>query len=324
MDFGLQGNITRRFTDLPNNISCMDTGFIRPQFAGAYLIQQDGAAAIIETGTSYSVPGLLEIINYKGISSEEVLYIIPTHVHLDHAGGAGQLMQALPGARLVVHPRGARHMIDPDRLWQGASSVYGEDNMHGMYGELLPVAEERIMVADDGFELDFNGRTLTFIDSPGHARHHFSIYDEMSRGFFTGDTFGAAYRELITKGRPYMTPITTPVQFDPDAWYRSLDRYLEFEPERMYVTHFGMVENVPQLAGDLRRRIQFHAETAMKYARFENRFQLIKSAITDRTLAELKKLGCPVPGPACKGLLEFDFDLNAAGLEIWVDRLSPP
>ncbi len=320
MDFGLQGSITRRFTDLPYNISCMDTGFIRPQFAGAYLIQQDSAAAIIETGTSYSVPGLLEIINYKGISLEEVLYVIPTHVHLDHAGGAGHLMQALPNARLVVHPHGAKHMIDPGRLWHGASAVYGEDNMHRMYGELLPVAEERVIVADDGFELDLNGRKLMFMDSPGHARHHFSIYDEMSRGFFSGDTFGAAYRELIINGYPYITPITTPVQFDPDAWARSLDRYLEFEPERMFVTHFGMVENVPQLAGDLRRRIQRHAEIAVKYARRENRFQLIKSALTDMTLAELKELNCPLPAPACKGLLEIDFDLNAAGLEIWVDR----
>lgn len=320
MSFGLVGSITSRIIELPHGICCIDTGYIRPQLAACYLIEQDGIAGIIETGTGASLDTILGVLKYKDITVENVHYVMPTHVHLDHAGGAGHLMQAFPNAKLVIHPRGARHMIDPSKLWEGTLAVYGEAAMHRMYGELIPVEESRVIIAEDEFELDLNGRQLRFLDTPGHARHHYSVYDEQSKGFFTGDTFGMAYRELNSDQGPYMMPTTTPVQFDPDAWNNTLDRYLSYEPERMYLTHFGMVEGINKLAKDLRERINDYAEIARKHHGKENRHELIKTEITENTLSQLKAMNCPIPAPACKGMLEMDFELNTQGLEFWLDH----
>lgn len=320
MDFGLSGTVTQKIIELPHNITCIDTGYIRPKLAACYLLEQDGMAGIIETGTGYSVATVLAVLKHKHIPVENICYVMPTHVHLDHAGGAGHLMQQFPNAQLVIHPRGARHMIDPSKLWQGALAIYGEQTMYKLYGELIPVDASRIIIVDDEIALDLNGRKLIFMDTPGHARHHYSILDESSQGFFTGDTFGMAYQELYSEDGPFIMPTTTPVQFDPGAWYSTLARYLSYQPERMYLTHYGMVENVVSLADDLRRRIEAYVEIAQKHAGTEARHELIKSEITETTLNDLGNSKCPLPMPACKGMLEMDIELNTMGLEVWLDR----
>jgi len=250
------GEVTRRLMELPGNITCIDTGYVRPQLAACYLLEEKGSAAIVETGTAHSVPTIMKVLALKEIPVEHVRYVMPTHVHLDHAGGAGRLMEVLPEAQLVLHPRAVRHMVDPSRLWEGTVQVYGEEIAQRLYGELVPVDAARILTAEDGFELDFNGRPLLFIDTPGHARHHYSIYDDRTRGFFTGDTFGMAYRELALPDKPYIMPTTTPVQFDPGAWYRTLDRYLAFDelsPAALKARHNPLVrvlgERLLSLAG---------------------------------------------------------------------------
>ncbi len=320
MRFGLIGSITSRIIELDYNITCIDSGYIRPQLAACYLIEQEGIAGIIETGTAHSLETILGVLKYKNIALENVRYVMPTHVHLDHAGGAGHLMQHLPNARLVIHPRGARHMIDPSRLWAGALAVYGEAALGNLYGELLPIAEERILIAEDEFELDLNGRRLLFLDTPGHAYHHYSIYDAMSRGFFTGDTFGIAYRELRSAQGPCLMPTTTPVQFDPGAWYQTLERYLSYRPARMYLTHYGMVEGVRGLAAELRRDIEQYVRIAERYADTEERYELIKTALMELTLEKVKAMDCPLPAAACKAMLQMDLELNTQGLEVWLDR----
>ncbi|MGI9303292.1 MAG: MBL fold metallo-hydrolase, partial [Gammaproteobacteria bacterium] len=243
------------YHELGHGITCVDTAYIRPALAACYLLVENAQAAFIDTGTNYTVPSLLELLAIKGVAREDVVYVMPTHVHLDHGGGAGELMRQLPNAELVIHPRGARHMIDPAKLTAGATAVYGEKEFRKSFGELVPVPESRVIVADDGFELDFNGRRLSFLDTPGHARHHYCVYDETSEGFFTGDTFGISYRELDGADGAFIIPTTPPTQFDPQAWCQSLDRLMSYEPRRMYLTHFGMVTGVPRLADDLRRGI---------------------------------------------------------------------
>ena len=319
MDFGLVGEITRRLIELPGKITCIDTGFVRPQLAACYLIEENGVVGLIETGTANSVATILSVLELKNIPVENVKYVMPTHVHLDHAGGAGQLMQNCPNAQLVIHPRGARHMIDPRKLWEGALSVYGERAMQQMYGELVPVEESRVLIAADDFILDLNGRPLHFIDTPGHARHHYSIFDERTSGFFTGDTFGMAYDALSSSRYPYIMPTISPVQFDPQAWYLTLQRYLSFQPERMYLTHYGVVEQVESLSKDLRRRIETFVEIAENYKDNNNRTGLIGAKIAEATFAELRDLNCPLPAAACKGMLKMDFDINVQGLEVWLD-----
>lgn len=308
------------YRDLAYGITCVDTEQQRAGMAACYLLQHKGAAAFVECGTSHSVPSLLALLETKGIAREQVAYVMPTHVHLDHAGGAGALMRELPQAKLVVHPRGARHLIDPSKLLAGATEVYGAAALQKMYGRLEPVPESRVIVADDGHRLSLNGRELVFIDTPGHARHHYSIWDAHSRGFFSGDSFGLSYREFDGPQGPWLFPTTTPVQFEPEAWEQTLERYLSYSPQRMFLTHYGMVEGVPRLAEHLRRGIREYVRIALSLAAVPRRHQQLKEALMQLALHELADRDCALPELRCRMLLEADIELNAQGLGIWLDK----
>ena len=210
--------------DLGHGISAIDTGYVRPRFDASHLVVENGRAAFVDVGTTHSAPGLLTALEAQGLPPGAVDYVIVTHVHLDHAGGAGEMMRRLPQARLVVHPRGAWHMVDPSKLWAGASAVFGKEFVLRSYGAPVPVDASRVVEATDGFTLELGGRPLRFLDTPGHARHHFCVWDETSRSMFTGDTFGLSYRELASARGAFVLPTTTPVQFEPEALLASIDR----------------------------------------------------------------------------------------------------
>jgi len=308
--------------DLGHGITCIDTLQERPGLACCYLVGRAGEYAFIEAGTAHGVPRLLALLAERGIAREQVRYVIPTHVHLDHAGGAGLLMRELPSAQLVAHPRGARHLIDPSKLIAGAEAVYGKAAVAQMYGEIASIAEARVIVAADDHRLPFGEGELRFIDTPGHARHHFSIWDEVSRGFFTGDTFGLSYREFDGPGGPFLIPTTTPVQFEPEAWFTTLDRYLSFAPQRMYLTHYGEVQDVPKLAADLRAGLQRYVAIANGLRNAEHRHERLLEALGRDALAALKALGSSVADATAQQLLAFDMELNVQGLEVWLDKAA--
>jgi len=288
--------------------------------ACCYLVERGDDIAFIEAGTTLGVPRLLALLDARGLARERVRYVIPTHVHLDHAGGVGALMAALPKATLVVHARGARHLIDPGKLLAGATAVYGEAAVAAMYGEIVPVPEARVVTPADGAALPFGAGDLVFVDSPGHARHHFSIWDAVSQGFFTGDTFGLSYRDFDDASGPWIMPTTTPVQFEPEAWMSTLDRYLAFKPQRMYLTHYSVVENVSVLAERLRDGIRRYVSLAQAVRLSDDRHGRLKAALFDEALAELRKRPSPLPEPRIRELLEMDMELNAQGLAVWLDR----
>ena len=239
-----------------HGIVAIDSGQVRPQMAACYLLETDTAVAVVETGNNHSTGRILSVLANRGRQPEEVSHVIVTHVHLDHAGGTGSLMQELPNATLVVHPRGARHMVDPSRLEASARAVYGDEEYEKQHGALIGVPEERVRIMEDGGELQIGARTLRFMDTPGHARHHFCVWDETSRGWFSGDTFGISYRELDTQAGPFIFPTTTPIQFDPPALISSIDRMMEKSPCNMYLTHFGRVQEAERLAEDMRRAVR--------------------------------------------------------------------
>ena len=303
-------------------IHVLDTGFQRTDMAACYVLRQGQDICIIETGTKDTVPLILDFLANENIALEQVKYVAVTHVHLDHAGGAGLLMQALPKAKLLVHPLGARHMMDPAKLQAGATAVYGKAEFEKTYGDLLPIAEERILVADDEFNIQLQDRTLTFIDTPGHARHHFCIYDDLSKGFFTGDTFGLAYQELTTENGPFIFPTTTPVQFDPDALKASIQRMIAFAPERMFLTHFGMVEAPKKLAERLMQQIDVLVNIAEKHRDDTSRVSAINSELMAYLLAELDTHGCQLSVTEQRGVLASDVLLNAQGLDVWLSRTT--
>ncbi|WP_010529226.1 MBL fold metallo-hydrolase [Lentibacillus jeotgali] len=212
---------------------------------GTYVINED-ALTLIETGPSPSVKYIKKGLDNLSFSLEDVQYIIVTHVHLDHAGGAGLLLKECPNATVVVHPKGARHLVNPKKLAAGARGVYG-DSFTDLFDPIVPVPEDRLIEKGEGATLTIGEKcTLEFLDTPGHARHHFSIYDPVTNGLFTGDTVGIRYKQLIDEGIDFFLPSTSPNHFDPNAMHASIDRIRNMNLKRIYYGHFGMTENVNQ------------------------------------------------------------------------------
>lgn len=313
-----------------HGIVTIDTGFQRPHFDAAYLVVENGRAAFIDCGTQHSIPAMLDALASQGLGPEHVDWLILTHVHLDHAGGAGALMRVLPNARLAVHPRGAPHMVDPERLIAGATAVYGEEEIARSYGDIVPVPAERVREPQDGDVVDLAGRALLCIDTPGHARHHLCVWDERSRSWFTGDTFGLSYREFDTAdGAPFVIPTTSPVQFEPEPLKQSIRAMLARAPRTMYLTHYGRVGDVPRLAGELAEQIDAMVELAHEAAAIADRRErhawLVRS-LGQLYVARAQAHGCALAPEQVHALLDLDIELNAQGLEIWMarQRTRPP
>lgn len=297
-------------------ITVIDTGFVRPRFDASFLIVENGRAAFIETGPNSAVPRLLAALEAQGLDRDAVDYVIPTHVHLDHAGGAGLLMQNLPHAKLVIHPRGARHMIDPSVLMAGVRAVYGDEVAARDYGELVPIPAERVITTSDGMVIELAGRPLRFADTPGHARHHHCIWDEATRGWFTGDTFGIVYPEL----QPYIVPACAPVQFDQEDLHKSVTRLLAQQPEWMYLTHYGAVRDAEKLAVQYLAQVDAMADAARSLAGAPGRHDQLKRAFGDIYIAELRRSGSTESENFLRDILATDIELNAQGLGTWLDR----
>jgi glyoxylase-like metal-dependent hydrolase (beta-lactamase superfamily II) len=311
-------------------IFALDSGYVRPAFDAIHIVVESDRAAIIDTATRHSVPRVLAALDELGIARENVDWIVLTHVHLDHAGGAGALLQALPKARVTVHPRGARHMTDPSKLWAGTVAVYGREMAESMYGELLPVPPDRLVETGEGAAVSLAGRALQFIDAPGHARHHVVVRDDATGHLFTGDTFGISYRELDVGGRPFIFPSSTPVQFDPPALLATIDRMLALEPEAVYLTHYSQVRDVPRLGAQLKRLTQRYAAIAVQAleqtcggalpaddaaaAALQARIEVDMAKLFDD---ELQAHGI-APRSVPPDLLELDLRLNSAGLIDWL------
>jgi glyoxylase-like metal-dependent hydrolase (beta-lactamase superfamily II) len=307
------------FHALAGGITLVDTGFTRPRFDASYLVIEAGRAAFIDTGPNSAVPRLLAALDANGLSRDAVDWVIPTHVHLDHAGGAGSLMQHLPSAKLLIHPRGARHMLDPTVLMQGVRAVYGRETADRDYGELLPIPEQRIVTTHDEMVIALAGRPLRVIHTPGHAKHHFCVWDEATRGWFTGDTFGIAYPELDTAGGRYINPATAPTQFEPEALHASVTRLLEARPACMYLTHFGAITDADRMSVQYLRQVDSMVTTARTLATAPDRHARLKDALADLYLGELSAMGSRVPLEVARTLLELDIELNAQGLGVWLD-----
>ena len=303
-----------------DGIHTLDTGFVRPKFDAAYLLVEAGRGAFVDCGTNHSVPRMLAALEQAKLTSADVDWLILTHVHLDHAGGAGELISRLPNARLVVHPRGARHMIDPSQLWAGASAVYGEAVMEQTYGRLRPIPADRVIEAPDGHVVVLAGRALHCIDTPGHAKHHLTVYDTRANVCFTGDVFGLSYREFDTANGPFILPTTSPVQFDPDALHNSIDRLLALRPGAMYLTHYNRVEDVERLAADLHVQIDAMVALALAAQDKPDRHVALIELLTELYATRAEAHGWTQGRDALRQLLAMDIELNAQGLEVWLDR----
>jgi glyoxylase-like metal-dependent hydrolase (beta-lactamase superfamily II) len=306
--------------DYEYGISAIDSGLMRPMLDAIHLMVEGGHAALIDTGTSYSVPLVLDALRLKGIRPEQVDFVILTHIHLDHAGGAGLFMQKFPNAVLTVHPRGARHMADPVKLIEGTIAVYGKETTQRIYGDILPVSRERMIETPHEFSIELNGRELVFLDTPGHARHHAAILDTKSGHIFAGDVFGLSYREMDQDGRQFIMPTSSPVQFDPGPYHRSIDLVMARRPEAVYITHYSQVRDIQAKGDILHRLVDAHAELALRERNAgTERHARLRAGVKSIMLEEARRWGSRLSDERILDIYSHDVELNAQGLGSWLD-----
>ena len=303
-------------------IVAIDTEYTRPHHDASHLIVEDGRAAFVDTGPNSAVLLLLDALAQHDLDVADVAAVFLTHVHLDHAGGAGLLLQSLPNARCVLHPRGAPHIANPEKLVAGTEAVYGRQQARELYGDIVPVDPARIDEAADGQDFDLNGRKLTALHTEGHARHHYCLHDPASRGVFTGDSFGISYREFDTAAGPFVYPSSTPPHFDPAEAHKAIDRILACEPEQLYLTHFSRVGDVERLAGDMHVCIDAYAAMAMAHRDVPDREQALEQAMFALFVERLEAHGYSGDRDTIWSLTELDVVLNAQGLDAWLNWLD--
>lgn len=300
----------------------VDSGYLREQLAACYLVIDSGEVALVDCGVNASLGRIEAALSAQGLGFDALRWVIPTHVHLDHAGGAGAVMQACEHARLVVHERGARHLIDPSRLTQGVVAVYGQARFDQWYGRLLPVDAARVDAVSDQCCLRLGASDLLVFDAPGHASHHVAVWDQFSGSLFAGDCFGLSYREFDVGGRACVLPTTTPVQFKPALWEASLRRFEALGARRIGLTHFGFVEDLPLLFAQLRSGLADYQRTARDCAGEQDRYGCVYARLLALAKDLLESHGCDLEALDWQALLALDLELNAKGLLAWLDRIG--
>jgi glyoxylase-like metal-dependent hydrolase (beta-lactamase superfamily II) len=309
-----------RLTEHRAGITAIDVELGRPGMAASHLVVDSGRAAFVDTGASHSLPTLLATLEAKGIDRSAVDWVLTTHVHLDHAGGAGALMRELPNARCAVHPRGARHLSDPSRLIAGSRAVFGEERYRALYGEILPIDPARLFVADDGAKITLGDRALELIHTPGHALHHYCIVDEANALVFSGDTFGLSYRDFDVDGRAFIFPTTTPVHFDPEALCRSVDRLMSYAPRSIFLTHYAEVTELERLAREVKERVLAFADLGARHRDALDRSSKRRHGMFAMISDWLDAHGYARDGGERHRLLDEDVEINCQGIEVWLDR----
>ncbi len=228
----------------------------RERYTAAYLLRAD-RPAIVETGPTTSADAVTAGLERLGIGRDDLAHIVVTHIHLDHAGGVGELARRFPRATVWVHERGAPHLADPTRLVASATRLYGEDRMAALFGPVIPVPPERLRTLPDGARIDLGGRSLEALDTPGHASHHVSLADSATGAVFSGDALGIHLPDL-----PVLRPATPPPDFDLEACLASIERIRQRARGAFVLfSHFGPVRDVDRICELAARRTRSWAET---------------------------------------------------------------
>lgn len=296
-----------------NGITTIDTQYVKKGIAAAYLIESEGKYALIETGTAPQMDRMLAQLQRANIDLNAIEMIIPTHVHLDHAGAVGHWANRLPNAKVFCHPRGLKHLVDPSALESSARSVYGEA-FDTLYGRLRPVPADQIGVLNDGESLTLNGRPLVAHHMRGHADHHLCIWDEQSRSWFTGDAYGISYAYLREGAWPFSLPATTPTQFDPELASSAIDALCAKDPKRIYPTHFGGMSFDLRTAETLKSQLKAYAQLSAP----EDALKAIRAITLEHLLATMG----PDRAEQCLTALAADLELNTQGVVYRMQRIK--
>ena len=287
---------------------------------GTYVIQEE-ELTLIETGPSPSVKYIKKGLATLGLSLEQVKYIIVTHIHLDHAGGAGVLIKECPNAKVVVHPRGERHLEDPTKLTAGAKAVYG-DSFSELFDPVLPIEKERLIVKSEGDTLKIGPDcTLEFLDTPGHAKHHFSVYDPISNGVFTGDTVGIRYEQLEKDGIHLFLPSTSPNHFNPNDMDASIKRIEKMNVDRIYFGHFGMTEFPNKALKQVAEWLEVFMEEAEHVVAEKKGYDDLSKRLLQRVKEHLRELGVPDEHEVYI-LINLDMQVSSLGIIDYFKKLK--
>jgi glyoxylase-like metal-dependent hydrolase (beta-lactamase superfamily II) len=278
------------------------------RITAGYLVEGP-APVLVETGSQSSVPALLEALEAHGVSPDSLAGVAVTHIHLDHAGGVGDVARAFPRAPVYVHEKGARHLADPERLVKSAATVYG-DLLDTLYGRLDPTPVERLHVLADGEEIKVGpDRTLTTVDSPGHAKHHLALHDSASGILFAGDAVGVRLPDAGV-----LRPATPPADFDLDQALNSLRRFRQRRPAGVALAHYGLIPDAEAILEEAEVTLRHWAEVAERAwragedvtAALEQEFAADYSALDEATRDKLETLN--------------GVHSNAAGLKLWLEK----
>ena len=260
---------------LASGLSWVDLHFLdRPHAIATAVVQGGGALALVDPGPTSCLETLELGLQTQGLRLGDLTHLLLTHIHLDHAGATGTIVRRIPDVTVLVHERGAPHMIDPAKLLASAARLYGEE-MDRLWGEFAPVPPENLVVLAGGERVEAGGRSFEVAYTPGHASHHVSYFDRASGVAFVGDTAGVC----VDGG--YVLPPTPPPDIDIEAWQRSIERIEAWSPETLFLTHFGpapsvaphlgtLMENLETTAGLVRGRLAEPGSDEEKMRRFSD------------------------------------------------------
>lgn len=308
-----RAEIGERLREIAPGVHLFDTRYLRPGHTATFIVIDDGHAAFVDCGVSANVPDLLAALDHLGVAPDAVDWMIATHVHLDHAGGAGTLMKALPRARLAVHPSGAPHLIDPGKLEQGVRAIYGDDFFDREYAPLEAVDGERVIETPDAAAITLAGRELRIIHTPGHAWHHQSILDDSTGTLIAGDAFGVSYDEQGGGDDRLVMPVVPPPQFKPEVYKASVNRIVDLQPERVALTHFGVIDDVARVGADLYRLVDVIVEAGWRCGSIEE----LNEALVTTYEQELARRDQAMDGATLRRLFGADIWLTAEGIWLW-------
>ncbi|XZF74341.1 MBL fold metallo-hydrolase [Bacillus sp. AL-1R] len=291
---------------------------------GSYIIL-DEDITIIETSATPSHDYLLQGLKELQISLDRIKNVIVTHIHLDHSGGAGLLMEKCPNATLFVHPKGARHLEDPTKLIASAKQVYGDD-FDRLFNPILPIDATKIYQVADGEELVIGkNRKLTFLHTPGHANHHISIFDSSSKFMFTGDTLGIYYPQLQKEIGTFILPSTSPNQFSYEATLSSSRKIQDFHPDAICFGHYGLTSDTKFVYESLKlyldRFIKLTSSTIEKNKEksFYEKSRILSEALYNDVKKDLQNKNIDENHPVFQ-IIKLDLEVSAMGLVLAMDK----
>ena len=300
----------------------VDCNYVEVEFATAYLLVENGKGFFIECNTNYAIPHLMEAARMEGLSPEQIEGLIITHVHLDHAGGAGLFLKECPNAKLYAHPRAARHAVDPSKLIASATEVYGPEFMAKLYGEILPCPADRVVVLEEGDGVAFQGCILKTHHTRGHANHHLVVIEPTTQTLFSGDSFGVSYPKINSKHGLVIIPSTSPTDFDGMAALETIDWISSQDLKQVALTHYGFIpqEQIPESARQLRDQLQFSIELLGRIQKLGLDVDSVTQHILDWNLHYFGSRNVRLDAEDLK-LLQIDFKVNAQGLVFAASRL---